>query len=177
MAAASLVGACAVPPSADTEPKAHLPLARGWYDGQEVFYVTTDVSTPEVAKAKGANYAPRLADAVVSKAARATGQGSSLDKVYAVANFKQGSVFASAPEPMGAGNKSRAYSPLWQMVTVTWRPGQVARILRSQEEILEAVDKGALMLTETDVVLNCPIVHLGAKGGLPGVSIDRIPAR
>jgi hypothetical protein len=57
-----------------------LPFLRGWNDAEEVFCVTTDVSNAEVARAKGANFAPRLADALPLAGTRQPGQGSSVDK-------------------------------------------------------------------------------------------------
>lgn len=162
------LGACATPPP--TGESVRLPLLRGWFEGEAVFYVTTDVSDAEVARDKQANFAPRLADALPRGPQRA-GQPSPVDKVYAVTNYEQGSVFASAPQPMGHLNRDKAYSPLWRMVTVTWAAGRVPRPLTSEEQVLAAVDAGAVTINATDVVLNCPIVHRGAKGGLPGVLI------
>ena len=147
-----------------------LPLQQGWFDGEEVFYVTTDVSDAEVAAGKRANHVPRLADALRPEP-RQPGQRSAVDKVYAVTNFEQGSVFASAPGPVGALNRDTAYSPLWQMVTVTWIAGRTPRPLKSQEQVLAAADKGDVNLSLTTVVLNCPIVQRGARDALPGVSI------
>lgn len=134
---------------------------------------TTDVSHADVAQAKGANFAPRLGLALPE--GRAAPGGSSVDKVYAVTNFKQASVFASAPFPMGSTSRDTAYSPLWQMVKVTWVAGATPQVLRSEEDVLAAVDRGAAALEATRVVLNCPIVHRGPKGALPGVSITRPP--
>jgi hypothetical protein len=150
-----------------------VPVLSGWFDGEEVFYITTDVSHADVAEAKGANFAPRLAWALPED--RTAPGRSSVDKVYAVTNFKQASVFASAPYPMGSASRDTAYSPLWQMVKVTWTAGATPRVLRSEEDVLAAVERGAAVLEVTRVVLNCPIVHRGAKGALPGVSITHPP--
>lgn len=150
-----------------------LPVLSGWFEGEEVFYITTDVSHADVAEAKGANFAPRLGLALPE--GRAAPGRSSVDKVYAVTNFKQASVFASAPFPMGSTSRDTAYSPLWQMVKVTWAAGATPQILRSEEDVLAAVERGAIALEVTRVVLNCPIVHRGPKGALPGVSITRPP--
>ena len=147
-----------------------LPLLQGWFDGEEVFYVTTDVSDAEVAAGKRANHVPRLADALRAEP-RQPRQRSAVDKVYAVTNFEQGSVFASAPDPVGALNRDTSYSPLWQMVTVTWAAGRTPRPLKSQEQVLAAADNGDVNLSLTTVVLNCPIVQRGARDALPGVSI------
>jgi hypothetical protein len=150
-----------------------LPVLSGWFEGEEVFYITTDVSHADVAEAKGANFAPRLAWALPE--GRTAPGRSSVDKVYAVTNFKQASVFASAPFPMGSTSRDTAYSPLWQMVKVTWAAGATPQILKSEDEVLAAVERGAATLEATRVVLNCPIVHRGPKGTLPGVSITRLP--
>jgi len=146
-----------------------MPLLRGWFEGQVVFYITTDVSDAVVAQAKGANYAPRMGLALAARSNST--QATPVDKVYAVTNFEQASVFASAPNPMGHLSRETAYSPLWRMVTVTWKPGINARTLKSEEEVLDAVEKQLVTTAATDVVLNCPIVHRGALGGLVGVTI------
>jgi len=158
-------------------PRAHLPLQTGWYGGELVYYLTTDVSDAVVARDKGANFAPRLADAVLGAAARAAGQRSAYDKVYALTNFAQPPVFASAPEPVGHSNGDDAYSPLWRMVTVTWAAGRNARLLDSEEAVLAAADQGAVTLTETRVVLNCPIVRRATGAALPGATLHNAPNR
>lgn len=168
---ASIVAGCAAPPRSEAELSAQLPLFRGWFDGQEVFYVTTDVSDAEVARAKRANHAPLLGHAVATAAARAAGQRAATAKVYVVVNHEQPGIFASAPSPVGASNTSAAYSPLWQMVKVAWREPREAKPLRSEEEVLAAAERGAVMLETTPVVLNCPIVGRAGQT-LPGVAID-----
>lgn len=166
---------CNAPPLLPNAAQAHLPLLTGWYDGEAVQYVTTDVSDAAVARAKDGNYAPRLAAALPNNLLPAPlhpGLGAATDKVYGVTNHAQGSVFASAPSPIGHANTDLAYSPLWQLVEVTWRPGQTPRTLKSEEEVLAAAASGAVTLTATRVVLNCPIIGRGSQGRLPGVSFD-----
>ena len=168
-----LAAGCGAVPQPSPSGHAHLPLLKGWFDDQEVFYVTTDVSDTEVARAKGANFAPLLRNALPTVAMRQAGARNATDKVYAVVNREQPNVFASAPEPLGASNRLTNYSPLWQLVKVTWRRPAEARMLRSEESVLAASDRGEVDIEPTGVVLNCPIVHRGTKGGLPGVLVDR----
>ena len=97
------------------------------------------------------------------------GRRSSVDKVYAATNFKQESIFASAPYPMGSASRDTAYRLLWQMIKVTWPAGRAPETLRSEEAVLAASDGGAVTLGATRAVLNCPIVYRGTKGDLPGV--------
>lgn len=167
MACVSLLGACS------TAPQAHLPLLRGWVDGLQVLYVTTDASDAGVAMAKQANFAPVLARAVLDEQDKALGRRAATDRVYASVNFNQPSVFGSGPSPVGPGSRDPAYSPLWQMVRVTWLDPQRAHELRSEEAILAAADAGELALEVTRFVLNCPIIYREGLGGLPGVSFDR----
>jgi hypothetical protein len=167
---ALLLAACGTAPPAATNGQAAIPVLRGWFDGDPVFYITTDVSHADLAEAKGANFAPRLADALPG-GPPVPGRRSSVDKVYAVTNFKQESIFASAPDPMGPASRDAAYSPLWQMVKVTWAAGRNPHTLTSEEAVLAAADSGAVTLEPTRVVLNCPIVHRGPKGALPGVTL------
>ena len=172
LCACLLLSACATPAPQPPPPQATLPLQRGWFEGKTVFYIATDVSDAAVAQDKKANFAPRLAYALPAQTQVPQGpQASSVDKVYAFTNIEQGNVFASAPLPMGHTNREAAYSPLWLMVTVTWKPGTAQRILKSEEEVLDATEKGWVTLVSTGVVVNCPIVHRGALGGLAGVTI------
>lgn len=181
--AAALLTGCGTPAAntnTNTNPgpanaeRAHLPLLRGWFDGKEVLYVTTDASDAEVAREHLANHVPQLAHALadVPSAAGGNRRPGATSRVYGSTNFRQPSVFASAPEPVGHANRSAAYSPLWQLVKVNWRDPAQARVLRSEEEVLDAADKGFVVLEVTRVVLNCPIVHRGELGVLPGVTVD-----
>lgn len=170
-----MASACTTVPALPGTGQVLMPVLSGWFEGEEVFYVTTDVSHADVAEAKGANFAPRLAAALPAGKLQ-PGQASALDKVYAVTNFKQASIFASAPYPMGSASRDTAYSPLWLMVKTTWTEGRTPRTLRSEEEVLAAEESGDVVLQVTPVILNCAIVHRGSKGALPGVSIARPPA-
>ena len=174
------LAACATAPAPDDKPRTvSLPVLAGWFDGEVVHYVTTDVSHSDVAAEKGANFAPRLAYALPA-GPPLPGRPTSVDKVYAVVNFEQASVFASAPYPMGAGSRDTGYSPLWQMVKVVWLPGKPPRVLRSEEAVLAAVDAGDVKTEPTPVVLNCAIVGRGPAHSptdlLPGTKLVRTPA-
>ncbi|MDE2430190.1 MAG: hypothetical protein KGM99_15820 [Burkholderiales bacterium] len=143
------------PEAARNSATIELPLLSGWYQGHRVFYISTDMSDQSMSRQTGTNYAPRLANAL-----RATvpGQPSAVDRVYKFAEQAQGSVFASAPEPVGYRSASNAYTPLWVVYMVNWRAGAETRILHSEEEILDAEEKQLLTLTPTKIIVNCPII-------------------
>lgn len=170
-----LVSACAGPghPGPATELPERgtisLPLLKGWHDGRVVHYVTTDVSDREAAKKAGANFVPRLAAALVTPSGGRPVE-SAVERVYAVTNFTQGSVFPSTPLPVGPANSDTNYSPLWQVVEVRWQAGSVPRLLVSEEQVLQAQERGEVRIEKTDIVANCPIIRF-ADGRLPGSTI------
>lgn len=146
-----------------------LPLVSGWYDGGVVRYVTTDVSDKKAAAEMGANYVPRLANALVMQ--QQPGQAGVVERIYSFINFKQGSVLPSLPSPIGAGNLNQSYSPLWQVHKVSWLPGKQPRVLKSEEEVLAAEEAGEVGIEKTRLIVNCPVIFSAADGPLPHVNI------
>lgn len=135
-----------------------LPLHRAWYNGEEVFYITTDVSDREIAKLKNANYAPRLRDAVPHYP-KPPHVKTALERVYDFPNGEQDrGVFASVPAPLGPESRDPHYSPLWLRYVVEWNDPSQAYELTSEEAIFVAEDQGLVTITRTDVVLNCPVI-------------------
>lgn len=152
-----------------------LPLQTAWFEGRKVRYVTTDVSDAEVARAKGANFVPRLRDLLVA-APGSPRRSMPVERVYSIEGFAQPTVFPSVPSPVGAGSTSRAYSPLWRMVKVQWQPGRTTRELRSEEAVLDAEERGDVKLVLTEVILNCPVVALDGDPPLTGARAEPTPA-
>ncbi|MFZ6843755.1 DUF7482 domain-containing protein [Undibacterium sp. RuTC16W] len=145
-----------------------LPLLAGWYEGQLVHYISTDMSDQAMSQQTGTNYVSRLSYAL---RAPLPGQPTAVDRVFKFTNFNQGSVFPSAPQKIGYQNTSEAYTPLWVVYLVTWQAGTSPRTLRSEEEVLSAADKHEIQLTPTTVVVNCPIIYSAKDGLLGGATI------
>ena len=169
------ISACAGTPLKDVRANAAsatatLPLQSAWHNDRKVFYISTDISDSAMATMMGSNFAPRLADAVPS-ALRQPGEKSALERVYKFSGDTQEAVFASVPDPVGPASRDAAYSPLWQVFWVTWKAAKPARVLKSEEAILAAEERGEVELARTGIVVNCPIVASDA-GSLPGVKIS-----
>jgi len=162
--AASMLAGCASHSFDASRTETVLPLNRAWVDGRTVEYVTTDISDAAMAKAAGANYAPRLAGAV-----GITGRASVLERVYKFPGGEQASIFQSAPLPAGSANAVSAYSPLWRMVMVRWKTAANGRVLKSEEDLLAAEERGEVALEPTNVVVNCPVTRAADGSALRGV--------
>ncbi len=146
-----------------------LPVLSGWYEGKRIYYVTTEISDPEMAVAAGATYAPRLWDALPPNP-RPPDWATVLDRVYKFPANDQDAVFASAPGPLGPGSTDVKYSPLWIAYMVTWNAVGHHRPLLSEAIILDAEASGEVKVARTDIVINCPIVAT-AGSRLPNVEL------
>lgn len=145
--------------SAATAAEITLPLKEAWYEGKQVHYISTDVSDQNLARKQGLNYVPALADAL---------KAGPVEKAYKFPGEEQGSVLPSIPQPVGADNADRNYHPLWVLVMVRWKPGVAQHVLKSEEAVLAAEEKGEVELTRTKIVVNWPVVRVEGTA-LPGV--------
>lgn len=152
-------------------PSVSLPLVIGWYKGQEVLYIQSEVSDQAVAIEQGVTYVPRLANVIP-----ANGAPSGLDDIYVVSNFKQGNIIPSAPSPTGPGNQDTDYTPLWQVSVVTWVTTAVApHVLRSEAEVFAARDLGHVTIDKKNIVVNCPVIYTPTGGLLPKAELLNLP--
>lgn len=131
-----------------------IPLHKGFYNGEVVYYIVTDSSEQKhadiITKAQGwkVELAPLLAKTPKS----------ALNPVYVFTNGIQGNgihgfqseVFASTPA------QPEKYSAIRSHVHVTWDEQQTPRMLDSEQAILEAEAAGDITLTDLPVVLNMP---------------------
>ncbi|WP_231886169.1 DUF7482 domain-containing protein [Marinomonas atlantica] len=134
-----------------------LPLQQAWFEGETVFYVTTDVSDQAMAEKMGANYAPRLRDAIPNYP-KPPRQKTVIERVYGFPNGEQRNVFPSAPTPTGFQSTDTAYSPIWLMYAVKWVDPKNAYELTSEDAVLDADAKGLVNIERTNIVVNCPVV-------------------
>jgi len=95
----------------------------------------------------------------LAQAVPAQGRPSLVERVYKFVDDSQITVFQSAPSPTGPSNADASYSPLWRMVLVRWNKSAQAREMKSEEQILRAVDANEVSLEMTNIVVNCPITR------------------
>lgn len=144
---------------------ATFPLVFCWYRGEVLFYIQIDTSDKAVAQQMGLNYVPQLGNVLTSSP-------KAYDDTYTFTNFRQFNVVPSAPDPVGPKSADPDYQPLWQVSKVAWNSGSKPRTLKSEEEILAAAKGGEVTITQTNVIINCPIVFRPGAGKLPNVKIE-----
>jgi hypothetical protein len=130
-----------------------IPLIKGYENGNEIFFIGTDISDKDLANVATSisgfkvNHAPLLAQT----APDARGQ------VYLFENGVEGD------GPLGfqvsitnARPGDEGYSPLQQLNFVKWTDETQAAELRSVDEIMEHEGMGHLTINQTDVIANHP---------------------
>jgi hypothetical protein len=132
-----------------------IPLRKGFYDGNDVFYVVTDASDKSIANlftnqtGFNVNYAPLLSK-------------SPDDSFAHFFVFKNG---VKGTGPLGFQNSvadaqpgEEGYSPLWKLNFVEWKSGVTPKELKSDTEVADALSKGEITVTPSDIIVNCPFV-------------------
>jgi hypothetical protein len=141
---------------------ATIPLHKGYYNGESVYFIITDSSDPKHAEiiTESQRWKVELAPPLVNA------PDTALSTTYMFTNGVKGDgvhgfqveVFTSTPA------QPEKYSALTSHIHVTWNDASKATLLTSEKEILDAVAEGLITLTELDVVLNMPqIVWPGGK--------------
>jgi len=144
-----------------------VPLIDGYYNGEKVFFVHTEVSDKEMAEMMSmmVNF-PTLHFSELNNISP-----EQMDKVFVFTNGIRGSgpygggpfmfqidVFDSIPDQMG-------YSQFRVPHLVTWNENFTPRILTSVDEIFEAETNGELTIQKTDNVVNVPMI-VWKSGGM-----------
>ena len=133
-----------------------LPLVRGFADGNQIFYITTEVSDEKLA-----SYLSNLTNSrVVYTPALKYTPAQSFANIYEFTNGIKG----SGPEgfqPNVADSQpgDNNYSPLWKVNLVTWNNGTTPRELTSEEDIVNAIKNKELTIKPTNIIVNCPFVQ------------------
>ncbi len=132
-----------------------IPLTRGYVNGEEVFYISTEASVEEVA-----NHLTDLTGFRVAytPALEATPE-EALAQIYAFTNGVKGNgAFGFQPQVADSQPGDDKYSPLWNVNAVIWSEDSEPRELKSEMDILKAQSRGELSIEEAGVIVNCPFV-------------------
>lgn len=135
-----------------------VPPVTGFYDGDEIHFVHTEASDPQVAGMLSdmmdspVIVVPRLRDVPAS----------ALGNVFVFANGVQPDdergPFGFQPDVFDTVPGDADYSPLRALNIVTWQTATDTRALRSVAEIRNAEAAGELTIEQPGVVVNMPII-------------------
>jgi hypothetical protein len=114
----------------------------GYYDGKKYTYLSTDTSSKTQAAAWHINYSSQL------------GTVKGAPPIYLV----QGRAAAGQLAAFGSVIGDPGYSPLWEEMIVKWKAGAKPILLTSDTAIETQQKKGKLTVTDSHIVLNCPML-------------------
>ena len=133
-----------------------IPLLKGFENGNDIYFIATDVSDEKTAADATnqtgfeVNYAPLLAQTPETARAQA----------YAFTNGIAGDGPFGFQVPVVNGKPGdEGYSPLWQINLVAWNTDATPRELTSVEEITAAEQGGELSINQTDIIANHPAIQ------------------
>ncbi len=125
---------------------ARVVVYKGYYDGHLDKYLVLDVSSKTQAAALHINYSPRL------------GHVKGAPPQY----FFQGTAAPGQVSVFGLTEPGKPnYTPLWEELFVTWKPGVTPVLLKVDDDITAAAKAGKLTIRDMHVVLNAPIISVG----------------
>ncbi len=147
----SMTGGMAGPvPSMDM-----VPPVKGYYAGEEILFIHTEASDPDVANMLTMMMGPQ----VVLMPRLAEVPESLLADLYVFTNGLQGGgPFGFQPDVFDSVPGDEGYSPLRAINLVAWEEGVTARELRSVEEVKAAESKGEVTIKRPGIVVNMPIL-------------------
>jgi hypothetical protein len=134
----------------------NIPLAKGYEDGNEIFFIATDTSNELVAQQEteflgfNVNFSPLLSQ--IPEA--------SLSQAYVFTNGISGEgPFGFQIPVLSAKPGDSNYSPLLHVNTATWRDNSSAKILKSVQDIMDAEKNTDLTINKTGIVVNHPVIN------------------
>jgi hypothetical protein len=137
-----------------------VPPVFGYYGGQEISFIHTEASDADIASTlEGMMGSP--VPVVESFAEIPEGARS---KVYVSANGvvpedAPAGPLGFAPDVFDTAPGDEEYTPLREVMLVTWSTEDDARVLISEQEVLDAEAAGELTVEDTGIVVNMPLLR------------------
>ncbi len=135
--------------------RAAVPPVKGYAEGQEVLFIHTEASDPEVAtkltamKGSPVLFIPSLAQTPES----------ALANVYVFTNgVKDEGPFGFQPDVFDNPPGTPGYSPLRALNLVAWKNPSTARALKSATAVKDAETRGEVTIQRPGVVINMPML-------------------
>lgn len=131
------------------------PLVRGIYEGEDVFFLHTEVSDESIAEILTEMMGPKVV--VVSSLADIPEE--LLGNVYVFTNgLIDGGPLGFQPDIFDSVPGDKTYTPLRRIQLVTWAVDSSPEQLNHVSDILEAEESGDVTIEPSGIVVNMPIL-------------------
>jgi len=148
-----LLAACA--PKQEMGMTAIMPVGRAYAEGQEIYFMHTEASDPDVAQL----LTDMMDSPVLLVPSLAETPDSALSNVYVFTNGLEGmGPLGFAPDVFDNPPGADGYSPLRRLNLVTWADPSAARELKSAAEVLDAQAAREVTIEQPGIVINMPFV-------------------
>lgn len=132
-----------------------VPPVKGYAEGQEIFFIHTEASDPQVAEV----LTGMMGSPVLVVPSLALAPETMLAKVFVFTNGIQGGgPMGFQPDVFDRPPGDPGYTPLRALQLVTWKDPAAARELKSAAEIRAAEAKGQVTISLPGVVINMPFL-------------------
>ncbi|MDP9289280.1 MAG: hypothetical protein M3P08_13950 [Thermoproteota archaeon] len=135
-----------------------IPLVKALYDSKGVLFIITEVSDKAMRDQIGnftgslVNYEPNLT------------KSQDIGQLWIFKNGVKGpGLMGFQTNVLNSIPGDPHYTPLWKVNIVEWKTTSTPTILGSDDIIANAVKKGQITVTPTNVVINCPVVQWGGN--------------
>ena len=150
---AIFLAACA--PKGQEMPTALLPAGMAYAEGKEIYFIHTEASDAGVATL----LTDMMASPVLLVPSLAETPASALADVYVFENGLAGEgPLGFQPDVFNNPPGTEGYSPLRRLNVVTWADASLARLLKSETEVMAALAVDQLTIVQPGVVINMPFV-------------------
>jgi hypothetical protein len=131
------------------------PLVRGIYEGEDIFFIHTEVSDPDIAQLLTDMMGPQ----VVTVSSLAEIPEYLLGSVYVFTNgITGGGPLGFQPDIFDSVPGDEGYTPLRAIKLITWQEDAAPRQLNNVEEVEAAEAAGEILIESPGVVANMPIL-------------------
>ena len=150
---AIFLAACA--PKGQEMPTALLPAGMAYAEGKEIYFIHTEASDAGVATL----LTDMMSSPVLLVPSLAETPASALADVYVFDNGLAGEgPLGFQPDVFNNPPGTEGYSPLRRLNVVTWADASLARLLKSETEVMAALAADQLSIAQPGVVINMPFV-------------------
>ena len=139
----------------DMKAPAAVPAGKAYAEGQDIYFMHTEVSDEGVAKV----LTDMMNSPVLVVPSLAKASDDMLANVYVFKNGLKGmGPLGFQPDVFDNPPGTEGYRPLRRLILLTWKDEKTARELKSVAEVKAALDKGELTSEQPGVVINMPFV-------------------